>query len=500
MTELIATPASPQQLREYVAAQDVPGMIIGAARSRADWAQTDALPVVDPSYGMEVCSLPLGTAAHVDRAVEVATESFEDGVWAGMAPRERGRILANVAFGITAAKERLALLESIDLGKPLQVSRADVDVSAGYFEYYAGLADKIAGTSHVLQSDALGLVLREPYGVSAQVIPFNFPMQQIGRGVAPALAAGCSVVIKPSPEASLTASLIAQIAWEAGVPDGVINVVTGGADVGAALVSHEDVDQVTFTGSVAGGIAVAQAAARNVVPTLLELGGKSPSVVMGSFDDEVVAGVGRMAFYNTGQNCGAGTRLLLQREIADDFLDKLIAWTEDLTVGPALDNPYLGPLTSARQLAKVQSYLDLAELDGGTIQTAGRVCTTVEATDGYYMAPRIITGLPPESRLFQEEIFGPVLCVEVIDTLDEAIDRSNSTEYGLAAYIWTPNSRDALRFARQVRSGGVTVNGIGVGTGIELPSGGVQKSGWGREKGATAIENYTYVKSVTLKS
>ncbi len=474
-------------------------MVIGDAYAPGSWASCERFDVEDPSYGAVVTDLPLGTIGHIDQAVSAAADAYRSGVWSDMIPRERGRVLAKLAHRLAdAEKERLALLESIDIGKPLRVSRVDVEVCAGYFEYYAGLADKCLGTTQRVQSDGTGLVFREPVGVSAQIIPFNFPMQQIGRGVAPALAAGCSVVIKPSPEAALTASCIARLALESGVPEGVINVVTGGADIGEALVSHPMIHQVTFTGSVAAGISVTQKAAENVVPTLLELGGKSPSVVMNDYGRDAIAGVGRMAFYNTGQNCGAGTRLLLHRDIADQFLEELVGWAQALTVGPAQEDPYLGPLISARQLEKVNAYIALAKEEGGSFLLGGESPLRGRAQNGYFVEPTIITGLPRDSRLFSEEIFGPVLCVDVFETLDEAIQISNATEYGLSAYIWTQNLSGAMEFAKRVHSGGVSING-GVGTGIELPSGGVKKSGWGREKGPSALENYTYVKSVTVK-
>lgn len=495
----IKAPQSLSGTRTFLREQAIPGMVIGSSCDVETWNKCERLEVIDPSYGAVVYELPQGNKEFVDGAVQSAASTFNRGDWSDLTPRERGRVLARLAERIRGSeKERLALLETIDIGKPLRVSRVDVDVCAGYFEYYAGLADKILGSTQRLQSDGVGLVFREPIGVSAQIIPFNFPLQQIGRGVAPALAAGCSVVIKPSPEASLTASVIARLAIEAGVPEGVVNVVTGGSDVGEALVSHPLINQVTFTGSVNGGIAVTRNAADNVVPTLLELGGKSASVVMNDYGPETAAGVGRMAFYNTGQNCGAGTRLLLQQDIAESFLTELVDWTNKITIGPGQEDEYLGPLISSKQLEKVERYLEQAKEEGGTFLTGGVEADLVKRTGGYYVQPAIITGLPRDSSLFQEEIFGPVLCVDTFDTLDEAIDLANATDYGLAAYIWTESIRDAMRFAKRVHSGGVSING-GAGTGIELPSGGVKKSGWGREKGPSALENYTYIKSVTLK-
>lgn len=491
--------SSPSAVAEFLTNTSVPGLVVGSRRNRSDWAAQQHFDVIDPSYGSVVGTLPQGDADLAKEAADIASEAFESGSWSRMAPQERARVLRRLADRIREDEgEVLAVLESIDTGKPLHVSRVDVGVCASYFEYFAGLADKVLGTSQHLHGGD-GFVFREPVGVSAQIIPFNFPMQQVARGVAPALAAGCSVVIKPSPEASLTAAVIANLAVESGVPEGVINVVTGGADIGDALISHRSVSQVTFTGSVQGGIAVTQSAANNVVPTLLELGGKSASVVMGDYTPETVEGVGRMAFYNTGQNCGAGTRLLLDSTIADRFLHDLVGWTRELTIGVALADAYLGPLISERQMKRVQGYLDLARDDGGEFLVGGTSRSPSSEQNGYFVEPAIITGLPRDSRLFFEEVFGPLLCVDVVDTLDEAIDVSNATDYGLAAYIWTKDVSEALRFARNVHAGSVAVNGHGVGAGTELPTGGVKHSGWGREKGPFALENYTYVKSVTLK-
>lgn len=495
---LLDSESSPSSVREFLAGASVPGMVIGSRRRRSDWESRQVIDVVDPSFGAVVGTVPEGDEALVSEAAEIAAEAFASGSWSRMAPQERARILSDLADRIRQEGDRLAILESIDTGKPLRVSRVDVRVCASYFDYYAGLADKVLGTAQHLHGGD-GLAFREPVGVSAQIIPFNFPMQQVARGVAPALAAGCSAVIKPSPEASVTAAVIANLAIDSGVPEGVINVVTGGADVGEALVSHSAVNQVTFTGSVHGGIAVTKSAASNVVPTLLELGGKSASVVLGEYTPDAVESVGRMAFYNTGQNCGAGTRLLLDRTIAERFLADLVAWTRELTIGTALEDAYLGPLISERQLERVQGYLELARQDGGNFLIGGSSPMQTSDSSGYFVEPAIVTGLPRDSRLFFEEVFGPVLCVDVVDSLEEAVGLANATEYGLAAYVWTQDISEALRFARDVHAGSIAINGHGVGAGTELPTGGVKHSGWGREKGPLALENYTYIKSVTLK-
>ena len=316
--------------------------------------------VLDPSDGTALAEVSLAGQADVDRAVAAARAAFTAPEWARMRPADRGRLLHRVAEGIRREGDWLARLECQDVGKPLRQARADVESAARYFEFYAGIADKLGGTTVPLGPGLIDYTLREPIGVSGQIIPFNYPLQNTARGSAPALAAGCTVVLKPSPEAPLTPLEVGRIALECGLPPVVLNVVPGGAETGAALAGHPGIDQVTFTGSVPTGIKVAQAAAANVVPSVTELGGKSPFVVFADADfDLAVSAVLGWSFSNAGQMCSAGTRLLLQRG-AEEFLDRLVERIAALRVGPGLTDPDIGPLVAARQRDRVLGYLELA--------------------------------------------------------------------------------------------------------------------------------------------
>jgi aldehyde dehydrogenase (NAD+) len=439
---------------------------------------------------------PLATVARaqkpdVDSAVAAANDAFEE--WSSMAPQERGRLLGDLATEIRAQQESLALLETRDNGKPLSHARADVETCARYFEYYAGVADKVHGDSIPLTDDYVDYTVREPLGVTAQIIPWNLPTNIFGRSVAPALATGNTAVVKPAEQTPLTAVELATIATDVGIPDGVLNVVPGfGTEAGAALSEHPDVDGVSFTGSVPTGIEVGTSAIENVTNVHLELGGKSPNVVWPDADiDSAVDSTMTGIFANAGQVCSAGSRLIIHEDIKDEFLDVLADRAEEMTVDAGETDPDMGPLVSEEQFEKVTNYLEVGRTEAGDPVIGGNTLDR----DGYFVEPTVFDGVDNQMRIAQEEIFGPVLSVIEFSTEAEAMEIANNVEYGLVAGIHTQNMGRAHRFARDVQAGQVYINEWFAG-GEETPFGGFKKSGFGREKGLAAVDAYTQVKNV----
>jgi acyl-CoA reductase-like NAD-dependent aldehyde dehydrogenase len=453
---------------------------------------------MDPARAERIREVADGQAEDVYRAVVAAADA--KAIWRATAPAERGRLLFSITMGLRGEAEKLARLESLDTGKPLRQAKADVEAAARYFEFYAGVADKLFGTTIPLGEGLLDYTLREPLGVSAQITSWNYPLQIAARGVAPALAAGNTVVLKPAPEAPLSTLRLGELALEHGVPPGVLNVVTGGSEAGAALAAHPDVDQITFTGSVAVGIGVMAAAAANVVPVNLELGGKSPNIVFADADLETAAPVILNAMLqNAGQSCSAGARLLVEQTVAMPLLETLRSAAAHVRIGPGLDDLELGPLISERQLERVDRLVASATDQGAELIYGGRQAPEREQYGGYFYLPTLVASADPLAPIAQEEVFGPVLTVLTFEDEAEAIALANSTEYGLVCGVWTRDLRRAHEVATAVSSGQVFINAYGVGGGVELPFGGYGKSGFGRAKGLEALSNYLQTKNVCVR-
>lgn len=457
------------------------------------------METLDPGTGQAFASFAAGNADDVDTAVQAAQTALK-GPWRAMPPANRGRILHRVAELIRANAERLAVVETLDSGKRLVEALGDVAGAAGCFEYYAGACDKHQGDSIPLGPDYLAYTLNEPVGVTAHIIPWNYPLSTAARGVAPALAAGCTVVAKPAEQTPLTALMLAELCLQAGVPPGVCNVVTGtGFDAGAALVRHPGIHHISFTGSVATGINVMQEAAPNITRLVLELGGKSPVVVladcdMGAAVDSVVGAI----FENAGQICSAGSRLVVARSIHAQFVERVVKRAASLTLGHGLRDPGMGPVNSEAHLHKIAGYVERAKLRGITVRTGGKVVSDPLTGKGWFFEPTVLDELSPMDEAVQEEIFGPVLCVQVFDDLDEAVALANGTPFGLVAGVFTRDFSTAHRLAREIDAGQVFINEYFAG-GVSVPFGGNKRSGFGREKGLEALRSYSKTKSVAAR-
>ena len=457
------------------------------------------IPVEDPATGEVIAQVARGRHEDVDRAVEAARRAFPG--WWRMAAADRGRLLRRLSDLIASHAEELAELESRDTGKPISQARADVQVAARYFEYYAGAADKLFGETIPYQPGYVVATFREPYGVTGHIIPWNYPIQIGCRTVAPALAVGNCVVMKPAEEACLSLVRLMDLAREAGFPPGVINLVTGyGPEAGAALAEHPGIDHLSFTGSVETGSLVMQASARHVRPVVLELGGKSPQIVLADADlDQASDVIVRAIVQNAGQTCSAGSRVLVESRVHDDLVDRLREKMSRLRVGPGLEDPDLGPVVSATQLERVLGYIEKGKAAGAEAVVGGRRLTEPPLGRGYFVAPTLFVGVSPDVAIANEEIFGPVLSVLRFHHLEEAVELANATPYGLVAGVWSRDISRALTLAGQLRCGQVFINNYGAAGGVELPFGGYKKSGFGREKGFEALYTYSQVKTVAVK-
>jgi aldehyde dehydrogenase (NAD+) len=468
---------------------------------KVDASDGKTFEVFDPSTGDVLATVAKATKADVDRAVKAAQAALESKAWGGAPPAERGRVMIRIAQALRDQAEELATLESRDNGKPLRQARTDVQVAARYFEFFAGIADKIMGNTIPLGPGFLDYTVREPIGVSAQIVPWNYPIQIGARGVAPALAAGCTVVLKPSSEAPMTALKLGEIALACGLPPGVLNVVPGtGSEAGTALASHPEINQLTFTGSVDVGIAVAKMAADNVVPVVMELGGKSPNIVFADADlDLAVQGVSTAIFQNAGQTCSAGSRLLVERKAHAALVGKLADRAKSMRVGPGVSDPDMGPIISKRQLETIERYVQVGTGEGATVAAGGGRPSDASLGKGFYFQPTLLDGVGPDMRVAQEEIFGPVLAIIPFDDLEQAAAIANRSQYGLVSGIWTRDINKAMSLASRIKAGQVYINTYGAGGGVELPFGGYKKSGYGREKGLESLASYTQVKNVCIK-
>ena len=452
-----------------------------------------------PGTGEAFTEFAAGDSEDVDRAVISARAAFA-GPWRRATPAQRGRVLQRCAELIREHAERLAVVETLDSGKRLSEALGDVNGAARCFEYYAGACDKHQGETIPLGPDYLAYTLNEPIGVAAQIVPWNYPISTTARGLAPALAAGCAVVVKPAEQTPLTALMLAELLHRAGLPAGVCNVVTGtGAAVGAPLVAHPGVDHITFTGSVVTGQAVMRAAAEQVTRLVLELGGKSPMLVFADCNiDAAVESAFGAIFENAGQICSAGSRLVIERGIHEEFVDRLAAKARALTLGHGLRDPGLGPLNCAAQLHRVAGFVERARQRGVSVRCGGHPAADPLTGKGWFFEPTILDQLPPSDECVQQEIFGPVLAVQVFDTADEAIALANGTPFALVAGVFTRDFARAHRLARDIDAGQVYVNEYFAG-GIEVPFGGNRRSGFGREKGLEALRSYCKIKSVAAR-
>lgn len=457
----------------------------------------DAIEVRAPSDDRVFARIARGGEADVSAAVAAAREAFENGDWGRLTAVERGRLMLRLGATILDNADELAALECRDTGKPLSQGRADIVAAARYFEYYGSAADKVHGETIPFLAGYTVITVRDPLGVTGHIIPWNYPAQMFGRSLGPALAMGNATVLKPAEDACMTPLRLAELAAEVGFPPGAINVVTGiGVEAGAALAANAGIDFLSFTGSPEVGTRVQQAAAVNHIGCTLELGGKSPQIVFEDADMErVMPVIVKAITQNAGQTCSAGSRVLVQESVYDTLMARLAEQFTALVSAHHEQDATCGPLISRRQRERVLAMLDSARRDGIEVVAEGRVGEgSPEA--GYYVAPTLLGRVPRDSIIAREEVFGPVLAAIPFRDENDAVTLANSTDYGLVAGIWTRDGDRQMRVARKMRCGQVFINGYGAGGGIELPFGGIKKSGHGREKGFEALHEFSTVKTI----
>ena len=467
----------------------------------SDSASGRTFETPNPATGETLARVAEGEAEDIDRAVKAARRAFEDGPWSRMTPSERGRIIWRIGDLILEHLDELAQLESLDNGKPFAVAQAaDVPLAADLFHYMAGWATKIEGNTinisvpYMPGANFHSYTLREPVGVVGQIIPWNFPLLMAAWKLGPALATGNTVILKPAEQTPLTALRLAGLMAEAGLPDGVINVVPGfGETAGAALASHHDVDKIAFTGSTEVGKLIANAATGNLKKVSLELGGKSPNVVFDDADDSAVEGAANAIFFNHGQCCVAGSRLYVQQGRFDEVVDGVAEIAKSIKLGSGMEaSTQMGPLVSDEQLRRVTGYVESGMAEGATALSGGGR----HGDRGYFVEPTVLTNTRPDMKVVREEIFGPVVVAAPFSDLDEVAAVANDSPFGLGAGIWTKDISKAHALAKKIKAGSVWINCYNVFD-AALPFGGYKQSGWGREMGHEVLEAYTEVKAVT---
>ena len=454
------------------------------------------IDVINPCDGKSFTQIDRGNAADIDLAVAAAQRAL-DGAWGKMTATERGRILMRFGELIVKNAEEVAQIEARDTGKPLSVARADIVAVARYFEYYGGAADKVHGEQIPYMNGYNVNVVRVPHGVTAHIIPWNYPAQMFGRSLAPALAMGNAAVLKPSEDACLSGIRLAELAMEAGLPPGALNVVTGyGHEAGAALTAHTGINFATFTGSPEVGVLVQESTAKNSVPCVLELGGKSPQIVFNDADlSKALPVIVKAITQNAGQTCSAGSRLLIQEDVYDKFIGMVADAFKKVKVGTPEMDLDCGPIVNQKQFKRVNTFIDEAVASGVPLLARGVLAAGL-AADGYFVAPALFGAVPRDHNLACKEVFGPVLSAMTFKDEDDAVRLANATEFGLVAGIWTENGSRQSRMAQKVISGQVFINCYGAGGGVELPFGGMKKSGHGREKGFLALEEMSTTKTI----